>query len=576
MSTELLPAESATPLENLNGINHSSKTDDTRSPSRSKSPKKAESPKKVKASEFKVQIPRISSREIHSQRAHSPVNELDQRDYLFIGPGSKREPNKLTVKLKNSELEECIKRAKKYAMEQSVRFVLVKQQQQQQKQQLELIKKQQALLLMCRIYVGSIFYEVKEDVVRTSFGAFGPIRSISMSWDAATNKHKGFAFIEFETPEAAQLSLEQMNGLLMGGRNIKVGRPSNMPQAQPIIDSLTQEAKNYDRIYVASIHSELSEQDVQSVFEAFGVIKTINLVRDPQTGKHKGYGFIEYESSQAAQDAISAMNLFDLGGQFLRVGKAITPPENVINPALAPLPTAVPINQPKTEPAAPKSTAPQESVANVQMQTNGSVSQNTQPTVTESIVKKEPASTPAPIPATPVSQPEPVPATVQTPAAPQQAPADHSKLELTENQKKLLGMTSADDPSASLEQQVDITLKGKEQRMILMQKLMLRKQASTILILRNMVGLEDVDEELEVEITDECEKFGEVERVVIYQEAQSEEENAEVIVKIFVEFLDPKAVDKAVEALNGRFFAGRIVKAEIYDQAAYFAKDYSG
>ena len=142
-------------------------------------------------------------------------------------------------------------------------------------------------LPLLSIYVGSIFYEVKEEIVRTQFSAFGPIRSISMSWDAATNKHKGFAFIEFETPEAAQLSLEQMNGLLLGGRNIKVGRPSNMPQAQPIIDQLTEEAKHYNRIYVASIHAELSEQDVQSVFEAFGTIKTIALVRDPQTGKHK-------------------------------------------------------------------------------------------------------------------------------------------------------------------------------------------------------------------------------------------------------------------------------------------------
>ncbi|MPC09331.1 Poly(U)-binding-splicing factor half pint [Portunus trituberculatus] len=39
-----------------------------------------------------------------------------------------------------------------------------------------------------------------------------------------------FAFVEYEMPEAAQLALEQMNGVMIGGRNIKVGRPSNMPQ----------------------------------------------------------------------------------------------------------------------------------------------------------------------------------------------------------------------------------------------------------------------------------------------------------------------------------------------------------
>jgi len=74
-------------------------------------------------------------------------------------------------------------------------------------------------------------------------------------------------------------------------------------------------------------------------------------------------------------------------------------------------------------------------------------------------------------------------------------------IELTENQKKLLGMTSNDDPSASLEQQVEMTLKGKEQRMLLMQKLMSRKSETNVLILRNMVGPDDVDDELENEIT---------------------------------------------------------------------------
>lgn len=57
-----------------------------------------------------------------------------------------------------------------------------------------------------------------------------------------------------------------------------------------------------------------------------------------------------------------------------------------------------------------------------------------------------------------------------------------------------------------------------------------------VMILRNMVGAEEVDEDLESEVIDECSKYGAVNRVIIYQEKQSEDEDAEVLVKIFVEF----------------------------------------
>merc|ERR1712071_696336 len=126
----------------------------------------------------------------------------------------------------------------------------------------------------------------------------------------------------------------------------------------------------------------------------------------------------------------------------------------------------------------------------------------------------------------------------------------------------------------TLQQQENISIKGQSARHLVMQKLM-RKADSRVIILRNMVGPEDVDETLQEEITDECSKFGLVERVVIYQEKQSEED-AEVIVKIFVEFKAGTGAEKARDSLNGRFFGGRMVKSDIYDQALYDHNDLSG
>ena len=68
-----------------------------------------------------------------------------------------------------------------------------------------------------------------------------------------------------------------------------------------------------------------------SVFEAFGKVQSCALSPDTLPGKHKGYGFVEYENQQSASDAIASMNLFDLGGQYLRVGRAITPPASAQN-----------------------------------------------------------------------------------------------------------------------------------------------------------------------------------------------------------------------------------------------------
>lgn len=51
---------------------------------------------------------------------------------------------------------------------------------------------------------------------------------------------------------------------------------------------------------MASVHPDLSDDDIKSVFEAFGRIKSCMLARDPTTGKHKGYGFIGEQTAASA------------------------------------------------------------------------------------------------------------------------------------------------------------------------------------------------------------------------------------------------------------------------------------
>ena len=97
--------------------------------------------------------------------------------------------------------------------------------------------------------IGSVYYEVREEQLRRSFGPFGPIKLCNMSLDPLTGKHKGFAFLEFEMPEASQLAIEQMNGVLLGGRAIKIGRPTNMPQSMPIVEQLVRDSQKSNRIY---------------------------------------------------------------------------------------------------------------------------------------------------------------------------------------------------------------------------------------------------------------------------------------------------------------------------------------
>jgi hypothetical protein len=291
------------------------------------------------------------------------------------------------------------------------------------------------------------------------------------------------------------------------------------------------------------------------------------------------------------------MNLFDLGGQYLRVGRAITPPE--LNCQSIASHTAV--NQ-----TLPVASAVAAAAATAKIQAMDAVatnlglpsgidptSESTTPKLEINTVSKEKFTEPYP-PSNPilsdpsckeyVGLPPPAVVTLEDIGGQVQTSAEKSSTKNLsqinskeqENADHLHKKFMEGQEPTTIAQQENIEIKGQSARHLVMQRLMRETPESVVVVLKNMVNPDEVDEELHDEIEDECRKSGETERVIIYQEKQDESENAEIVVKIFVEFKDSISAKKAKEAFHNRYFGGKVICAQIYDQELYNNQDLSG
>ncbi|MDY0051546.1 MAG: RNA-binding protein [Aliarcobacter sp.] len=75
-------------------------------------------------------------------------------------------------------------------------------------------------------------------------------------------------------------------------------------------------------IYVGNLSYRMDDKELEAVFTKFGVVKSAKVIMDRETGKSKGFGFIEMEDSAAGTKAIEALNGNENEGRTLRVNEA--------------------------------------------------------------------------------------------------------------------------------------------------------------------------------------------------------------------------------------------------------------
>ena len=76
------------------------------------------------------------------------------------------------------------------------------------------------------------------------------------------------------------------------------------------------------KIFVGNLDFGATEESIRTAFEAFGAVERVSLMTDRDTGRSRGFAFVEMTDDQQAEQAISALNGKDLNGRSLNVNEA--------------------------------------------------------------------------------------------------------------------------------------------------------------------------------------------------------------------------------------------------------------
>uniref|UniRef100_A0A8C6XLT9 RRM domain-containing protein n=1 Tax=Naja naja TaxID=35670 RepID=A0A8C6XLT9_NAJNA len=139
------------------------------------------------------------------------------------------------------------------------------------------------------------------------FSAVGKVRDVRIISDRNSRRSKGIAYVEFCEIQSVPLAIgdgQQKNRLAAMANNLQKGSGGPM------------------RLYVGSLHCNITKEMLRGIFEPFGKIDSIMLMRDQDTGQSKGYGFITVSwVSECARRALEQLNGFELAGRPMRVGQ---------------------------------------------------------------------------------------------------------------------------------------------------------------------------------------------------------------------------------------------------------------
>ncbi|KAK9108809.1 hypothetical protein Sjap_016869 [Stephania japonica] len=197
-----------------------------------------------------------------------------------------------------------------------------------------------------RVYVGGLPPTANEQSVTAFFSramssvggnTFGPGDAVVYVY---MNHEKNFGFVEMRSVEEASNAMA-LNGIIFEGTPLRVRRPSDycptiavrLGPSQPnpnlnlsavgITPGSSGRFEGPDRIFVGGLPHQVTEPQLRELLEYFGPLRDLDLIKDRETGRCRGYAFCVYQDRTATDVACAALNGITMGDKVITVRRKI-------------------------------------------------------------------------------------------------------------------------------------------------------------------------------------------------------------------------------------------------------------